>query len=89
MNVEAGRLFSNDDEAYKDWTARHGGYVLTKRDRNGEYMLHKSECTHLRTNNVNLKLTRKPRRWAAHQGILVGWTEQETGMKPLLCPSCM
>lgn len=52
-------------------------------------MLHKSECTHLRTDNVDLKLTRKPRRWARQQGSLVAWAEQAVGARPLLCQSCM
>jgi hypothetical protein len=89
VNSEEIRYFRNDDEAYKDWVAAHVGYVLTKRSRKGEYMLHKSECTHLRTDNVDLKLTRKPRRWARQQGSLVAWAEQAVGVKPLLCQSCM
>jgi len=89
MNSEQVRVFSNDDQAYKDWVARHEGYVLTQRGRRGEYMLHKSECTHLRTENLALKLTRKPRRWAGQERLLVAWTEQATGGGPLLCQSCM
>jgi hypothetical protein len=89
VNNEEPKEFRNDDPSYKDWVARHGGYVLIQRGRSGEYMLHKSQCTHLRTDNLTLKLTRKPRRWAGQQGILVAWSEHETGAKPLLCQSCM
>jgi hypothetical protein len=89
VNSEDIKYFHNDDQAYKDWLAQHGGYVLTKRSRRGEYMLHRSECTHLRTDNVDLKLTRKPRRWSSRQRILVAWAEQATGTKPPLYKSCM
>lgn len=87
MNSQEVMEFRNDDQAYKDWVARHEGYVLTQRGRRDEYMLHKSECTHLHTDNLNLRLTRRPRRWAGQQGILMAWTEQATGAKPLLCQS--
>ena len=70
MNSEECREFRDDDQAYKDWVARYGGYVLTQRGRKGEYMLHNSECTHLRTKNVDLKLTRRPRRRAGQRRIL-------------------
>ena len=89
MNGVEIKCFHNDDQAYKDWMVQHVGYVLTKRSRRAEYMLHKSDCTHLRTDNVDLKLTRKPRRWARQQGSLAAWAEQATGAKPLLCQSCM
>lgn len=89
MNSAEIRCFHNDDHAYEVWVGQHVGYVLTRRNRRGEYMLHKSECTHLRTDNVDLKLTRKPRRWARQQGSLVAWAEQAVGARPLLCQSCM
>ena len=88
MGGEEIRLFHNDDQDYEEWVARHEGYVLTA-PRRGEYMLHDSKCSHLAKDKVALRLTRKPRRWARHQGALVAWTEQATGTKPLLCQTCM
>ena len=87
MRGEEVRLFHNDDEAYEDWVVQHEGYVLTA-PRQGEYMLHDSKCSHLGRDDVALRLTRKPRRWAAQTGTLVAWTEQATGAKPLFCQSC-
>ncbi len=87
MDSEEIRIFHHDDQAYEEWVAQHGGYVLTKRS-GGEYMLHDSECTHLGKDKAALRLTRKPRRWAARRGTLVAWTEQETGLKPQPCGTC-
>ena len=87
MDGEKVKLFLNEDEAYEEWVAQHEGFVLTA-PRRGEYMLHDSKCSHLGRDNPALRLTRKPRRWARQKEILVAWTEQAIGSKPLLCQSC-
>ena len=81
------RLFHEDDQAYKEWVAGHGGFILTT-PRKGEYMLHAASCTHLRSKDPRRRLTRKPRRWSQHQRPLVTWAELETGVGPPLCSSC-
>jgi len=81
-------VFHNDDDAYESWVGRHGGYVLTERSRNGEFMLHDSDCSHLAKDN-DIKLTAKPRRWARYRADLETWVVAETGDKPLLCRTCM
>jgi hypothetical protein len=89
VDGEEIKVFHNDDQGYEDWVARHGGYVLTERARKGEYMLHDAECAHLGRDTTELRLTIKPRRWAKRSSILVAWTTQSTGAKPLFCQSCM
>lgn len=87
MDGEEIRVFHNNDQAYEEWVALQGGYVLTVRPQ-GEYMLHDSTCLHLGQFRIARTLTRKPRRWARQQRTLAAWTEQETGAKPLLCRTC-
>jgi hypothetical protein len=89
MDDEEIKVFADDDHAYEEWVGRQGGYVLTERNRRGEYMLHDSGCSHLGKGNEDLNLTRKPRQWAKQRRILVAWTERETGTKPLSCRTCM
>jgi hypothetical protein len=87
MDSEEIRVFHNDDHAYDEWVTQHEGYVLTA-PRSGEYMLHDSKCPHLGRDRVARRLTHKPRRWARQPGILIAWTEQATGAKPLVCQTC-
>ncbi len=46
MDDEGTKVFHNDDQAYEQWVAQHGGFVLTA-PRKGEHMLHNAACTHL------------------------------------------
>jgi hypothetical protein len=90
MDGEDIKVFHNDDQAYEDWVARHGGSVLTARARKSEYMLRDAECGHLgRDNDSELRLTFKPRRWAKRSSSVVAWTMEATSAKPLFCQSCM
>ena len=88
MDDEGTKVFHNDDRAYEQWVAQHGGFVLTA-PRKGEYMLHEAACTHLGTRDPRRRLTRKPRRWGERQETLVAWTEQAIGAKLILCQSCI
>ena len=83
------KVFHDDDAGYEDWVAQHGGYVLTESPRAPSYMLHDSDCRSLTRDPPSIRLTEKPRRWAARRQTLTEWTEHETGNRPLLCSWCM
>lgn len=82
------KAFHDNDEAYEQWTAQHGGFVLTT-PRMGQHMLHVAQCSHLGKETPDLSLTRRPRWWCQRQEPLVAWTEAATGTAPLRCQSCM
>jgi hypothetical protein len=82
------KIFHRDDEAYEAWIANRGGYVLTTRSKRG-YMLHHAECGHLGHDGLSIRLTEKPRRWAARRQTLADWALSQTGERPAYCSSCM
>lgn len=88
MTSEDMRTFHDDDEGYEAWVGQHGGYVLIDRGKNG-FMLHISECSHLGRETIAIRLTERPRRWAAKRQTLIDWAVSETGERPKYCSSCM
>jgi hypothetical protein len=82
------KTFHRDDQAYLAWIDTHSGYVLTLRSKGG-FMLHQAECGHLGDDGLSIRLTAKPRRWAARPHTLADWTLRETGAQPAYCRSCM
>jgi hypothetical protein len=93
MNIDGGaesaiRTFARgDDAAYQAWIDDHGGYVLSQ--RSDGFMLHQASCSHLGLTPGQWSLTTRPRRWAQTRQLLIQWTEDQAGRKPLLCQSCM
>ena len=87
MGAEIREFARGDEEAFEDWVARHGGYVIAQR-KDG-FMLHEASCGHLGLIPGKFSLTTRPRRWSQTEKPLVDWTEKNTGKAPLRCRSCM
>jgi hypothetical protein len=88
--VDPVKQFHNDDQAYFDWTDRHGGYVLTNYTRGKGYSLHVLPCKHLGPYKTDgPQATKRPRWWASERPPLERLASEMSAEDVHECELCM